>query len=76
MGNDPELSQVFGDACKTFTRRYVGCWLLSLEFRRELKLERQTAVSRWNLGPRVWVVDEGLNVERRAERTKAWCWTI
>lgn len=50
MGNDSELSHVFEDACKTFTRGYeIGCWLLSLEFRRELKLERELSVSRWYL---------------------------
>lgn len=50
MGNDPELSHVFGDTWKTFTRGYeIGCWLLSLEFRRELKLERELTVFRWYL---------------------------
>lgn len=79
MGNDPELSQntVFGDACKTFTRGYgIACWLLSLEFRKELKLEREMAVSRWYLGPRTWVTDERLSVDRGDERIEAWSWAI
>lgn len=56
MGLVTELRHVFGDACKTFTRGYgIGCWLLSLELRRELKLEREMAVSRWYSGLRAWV---------------------
>lgn len=66
-----------GDACKTFTRRYgIASWLLSLEIRTEFKLDREMAVSRWYLGPRAWVVDEGLNVDRGEERIEAWSWTI
>lgn len=50
---------------------YICSWLLSLEFRRELELEGKLLVSRWYLGSRAWVADEGVGVDRGEEGIKA-----